>query len=165
MHARLIALAAVAILISAPGASTAAAQSTGYPSYPGAGYAGRGYGYSTYSYPGYGNAGYSYSGYGYPGYVAGSGCPAYSGGYPVQVFDAGPLGYAGYPSCPTGYPYGGYPSGYPYSYGAPGFGTGYPYDYGYPSFNPGYPIATPPSSPGGSTGRVCIMIYPPPPGC
>jgi hypothetical protein len=54
MHARLIALAAAAILIGAPGASTAAAQSTGYPSYPGAGYAGWGYGY-----PGYGYSAYS----------------------------------------------------------------------------------------------------------
>lgn len=151
MRAQLVALAAAAILIAAPGASPAAAQSLPYPSYPGTGYAGWGYGYPVYG---------SY-GYGYSGYSPGWSYPAYSGGYPAQIFDAGPLGYAGYPSYPSGYPY----FGYPYNYGVPGYGTGYPYDYGYPSYGSGYPVATPPSSSSGSTGRVCIMIYPPPPGC
>jgi hypothetical protein len=150
MRARLIALAACAILVSAPGASIAAAQSTGSPYYPGGGYAGWGYGYSPYGYP---TAGINW------------GYPVYANGYPATIFDAGPLGYAGYPSYPPGYLYGAYPYGYPYGSGLPGYWPGYPYDYGYPGSSSGYPVVTPPSNPGGSTGRVCILIYPPPPGC
>jgi hypothetical protein len=65
------------------------------------------------------------------------------------------------------------PGGYPGGYG-PGAGMmpppaypggGYGYGYGPPMY-PGYPgYGGYPGYPGGGSGRVCIMIYPPPPGC
>lgn len=81
-------------------------------------------------------------------------------------------------------PGGGYPGGAPGpGYGGAGQGIPYPYDlypprpayppygspgYGYPGYGyPGYPYPgyTYPGSPGAPNPPVCIMIYPPPPGC
>ena len=93
-----------------------------------------------------------------------------TGSYPSASY----AGYPGYGSYPYGYGYGSYPygSGFGYGSGVSGsvssnpWGAGWPgTGTGYPGSGAGYPIATDPGSAGGSTGRVCIMIYPPPPGC
>jgi hypothetical protein len=67
-------------------------------------------------------------------------------------------------------PYGGGPYDGGYGYGYPG---GYPGQYGPgpypvippPDLYPPYPGGGYPYPPGGGSGRVCILIYPPPPGC
>src|SRR5579884_3292861 len=90
MRARLVALVAAAILLGAPGASSAAAQGIGYPYYPGSGYAGWSYGVGPgfAAYP-YGYAGYDYGAYpySYPGYASGAYPYSYPGyGYPAAAY-------------------------------------------------------------------------------
>jgi len=88
-------------------------------------------------------------------------------------------------SAQVGYPYGysyGYPYlGYPnagYGYAFPGSSyAGYSYPYSYPGYRYGsaandyggwgsaWPGYSAPGDSYGRGGRVCIMIYPPPPGC
>jgi hypothetical protein len=99
-------------------------------------------------------------GYGYPssGYSSGYG---YGYSYPYSGY-GNDYGYsAGYSWPWSGY---GYPSyGYP-SVGVPPYSSGFPsYGYGWPSY--GWQSSWPGYSGGSSSGRVCILIYPPPPGC
>jgi hypothetical protein len=99
---------------------------------------------------------------GYPiGYGYGSGY-GYGAGY---GFPFSPFGYAGWGYGNPAYGYGSlsYGFGMPwYGYGLPGFGMGWA-GYGTPGYTPPSPPAS--DSGSGSSGRVCILIYPPPPGC